>query len=654
MATSQLPATRPILNPAPTSSQIRKPWRRRILLSFGLVITVGLGVLGWTQGHHLLALSAPSTDLLTYTVAPIDLRITATESGTLGSASSVNVLSDVEGQVAIISLVPQATAVSKGDVVVELDSSALKTRQVEQQIVVEKARAAHSQALQAEKVARSQAESDIKTAELLVEFAKLDLQKYKNGDFPQQKRIAESDIALAEEEFKRANDRLKYSEELKELGYLSESQYEADKLMVMRARVKRELANVSAQLLHQYTYTRMMRDLESKVSEAERSLERAQGLAQGSIDQAATNLKAQESALGLEQSRLAHLAEQISKCIMRAPQNGVVVYPVPEDDDLAHLFIKQGAIVRERQHVFSIPDTDILQVSVDVHEAMINQVKPGLTARIWIDVYPDVELTGEVQHVSSLPNDEDWRRSTVKFYETVVTLNEQGPHLRPGMSAKVEILIDELSDVLAAPVQAVVQRGQVGFCFVQESGQPQLQKVRLGKTNHDYVQLLSGLDQGQRIVLSPDMLGIPAETLQQDEVAQASTPAGQPEPTTAPETSEEEDPAIVGVETDYASILTGTTAAVGEAEYEVRVRDGTVIQREFEFVIRNGPSNETVDVVVNGVNIGSAKLDENGGFEAEWSTEDDTFPENFPDGVGTGTTVDIGGILNGTLVGDTP
>ena len=149
--------------------------------------------------------------MLTYTVKSVDLPITVLASGALESASSIRVLSDVEGQVAIISLLPRGAVVKKGDVVVELDSSLLKTRRTEQQIVLEQARAALALAKQALQVAESQAESDVKTAELALKFAELDLRKYLDGDYPQELRVAQSNITLAEEELKQAKLRIDYS-----------------------------------------------------------------------------------------------------------------------------------------------------------------------------------------------------------------------------------------------------------------------------------------------------------------------------------------------------------------------------------------------------------------------------------------------------------
>lgn len=492
------------------------PKLRRFLkyaLILGLVLPpVVWGAIQWDPAAKFLKVVKPTQSLLTYLVHPVNLQITVLASGALESASSIRVHSEVEGQVAIISLLPRGAPVKTGDVVVELDTSALKTRRTEQQILLEQARAAQALAKQALQVAESQAESDVKNAELALKFAELDLRKYLDGDYPQELRVAQSDITLAEEELKRAKERIKYSLELQELGYLSGGQVDADRLMVLRSEVKKVLAQETERLLREFSHQRMKQELESKAEEAKRAMARVTSLARAAVVQAEAKFKAQEATLQLEETKLAHMGEQITKCRMRAPQDGVVVYPIPLEEDPTEMVIKEGANVRERQHVFSLPDTDVLQVNASIHEAMVRQVKKKKKARIWVDAYPELELHGEVREISSLPDPQSWRKSIVKFYPAAVVINEQVEGLRPGMNAKVEIVIKELEDVLAVPIQAVLKSGANGFCYVKtDNAKPELRRLRLGKANDQLVEVKEGLAANEEVILSPDELGFPAE-----------------------------------------------------------------------------------------------------------------------------------------------
>ncbi len=640
----------------------------------GLVVLAG--VIGLGRSGKWLGGALSGTELFTYDVQPIDLDITVLESGTLESASKIDVLSKVEGQVAIIGLVPEGSAVRKGDVVVELESSPLKTRRTEQQIVVEKARAAASQAAQQVAVARSQAESDVKSAELMVEFSQLDIKKYEEGDYPQELRALQTELALAEEELERARVQLEYSRQLKNDGYISDSELGADQSRATRAQWSVDLARNKEILLREFTFPRTKRDLESKVAEANRALERARSLAAATVEQAETGLRAQESTLRLEESKLAHIEQQLERCVMPAPQDGIVIYPVPPDDDLVELFIKAGTIVRERQHVFSISNADLLQISTAVHEAMVDQVKPRMPARIWIDVYPNLELRGEVTRIAPLPQPEDWRRTTVKFYETIVKILDPAPGLRPGMSAKVEIQIDHMSGVLGVPVHTVVQRAQTGFCYVMEGGRPVLRRLRLGRSNETHVEVLEGLSIADRLVLSPDAIGINDEVIRaasaeelQSPVLATALPAAVPTPAEeAPESAEDpaldagQEPApdtaieaapLLVQKTEFKAALLGPTGAVGEAEYEIQVT-GPLSERKFSVDVLYGPPDATWEVTVDGVVVGRVTLDASGSCEIKWKSKHGAFPPNFPESAGSGAVVTVGPDLSGTLAAEPP
>ena len=588
--------------------------------------------------------------LLVHVVQPADLRCTVLDSGTLESAGSVNVLSEVEGDVAIIKLVPEGTRVEKDAVVVELESSTRRATFNQQKITVAKAEATFHQAVQACTTAESLAESEVATAEKDLDFAKLDQGNYEKGEYPLQLRSLQSDTALAQQEFKRAQTQLKFSEELHRDGYINLSEVEADRFKLQQMDYKVQIAQEKERLLQDYTYPRTKRDFESKVVEAGRALARRKVLAAAALEQAKATKRAEEQSLSLEQAKLKHYEEQISKCSMKAPQAGVVVYPTPEDKDQVELFIKEGTKIRERQHVFSIPDTDVLQVNMNIHEAWVNQVKPGMKARIWIDGDRDRELSGAVLAVSPLPQPGDWRRTTVKFYDTKVRIDGATAGLRPGMSAKVEILLDHLQNVLAVPVQSVVSRGRIGVCYVF-TGRPEIRRLRLGKANAEYVVVQEGLSAGERVVLSPDVLGFPADALEQafEAGSQPGVLNGDGSVAAAPADAPQE----TKTETAFEGVLAGPAGITVEAEYKIKTK-GTTTNFKFQIKVQGGPPGATWDVVVDGVRIGNVTVDPTGMCEVEWATKTGNFPANFPVAAGAGSTVKVGTDFSGTLAAVAP
>src|SRR5262249_29459204 len=153
---------------------------------------------------------------VTYTVERSDLRITVVEAGTLQSANSFDVYSELEGQNTIVNIAAEGTWVKQGDLLVELDTSGLTDKLNQQEIAYEKANAELIQAEQAHAIQISLNDSNEQKAQLAVELAELDLKKYREADFDQQKQTVDGEIAIAEAEYERAKDQLGWTKKLRE------------------------------------------------------------------------------------------------------------------------------------------------------------------------------------------------------------------------------------------------------------------------------------------------------------------------------------------------------------------------------------------------------------------------------------------------------
>ncbi|MCA9197636.1 MAG: efflux RND transporter periplasmic adaptor subunit [Planctomycetales bacterium] len=491
--------SRPVVKIQPGKRR-RSPWLLLVLIAVGIA---ALGIYK-TQPEWLADyLPTGSADnYLTHTVELDDLEVKVRASGMLESASTVDVHSEVEGQVGIIRLLARGSAVTQGDVVVELDSSHLKTAMMQQRVAVQQAKAATAQAIEEVQVAKSLADDRTKAAELALKFARLDLKKYLDGDYPQEQRTIESEITLAQEELERAKDRIQYSMDLKAQGYLSQGQFDADKLVLTRCEVALQLAQEKKRLLEEFTYVRTKQDFESKIAQAERELATSTQLAEVTLEQVTNKLEAQRATEELEMAKLQHLEDQITKCQLRAPQDGVVLYPMADDED--DTVVKQGALIRQQQHVFTIPATDSLQVQASIHEAMVHLVTPGTTASIKVEALKDRKLPGKTLDVSALPDLQSWRKSTVNFYPATIELTSDVEGLRPGMNVKVSILVDEVANVLTIPVEAVVRTETETYCYcLNQRRIPTKRLLELGKANDDMVQVVSGLSAGDQVVVSP-------------------------------------------------------------------------------------------------------------------------------------------------------
>ena len=139
-----------------------------------------------------------------------------------------------------------------------------------------------------------------------------------------------------------------------------------------------------------------------------------------------------------------------------------------------------------------------------VHETSVDKVQAGLPARITVEAFPDKVFTGEVTKVSPLPDAQrGFLNPDLKVYNTDVSISELEQSLRPGMSAKVEIIIDQFENILYVPVQAIVNREGTKYCFVQTSNDLEERKVKAGAFNENFIVIYEGLKEGEKVSLNP-------------------------------------------------------------------------------------------------------------------------------------------------------
>jgi multidrug efflux pump subunit AcrA (membrane-fusion protein) len=142
-----------------------------------------------------------------------------------------------------------------------------------------------------------------------------------------------------------------------------------------------------------------------------------------------------------------------------------------------------------------------------VHESSVDKVRPGQHATITVEAFPDKTFHGEVLNVAPLPDPQQGFLSPdVKVYTTKVSIDGSHDFLRPGMSAKVVILVDQLDDVLIVPIQVVANREGKKLCYVMASDTPQPREVGTGAFNDTFVEIISGLEEGEQVLLNPPRL----------------------------------------------------------------------------------------------------------------------------------------------------
>ncbi|MFM8469394.1 MAG: efflux RND transporter periplasmic adaptor subunit [Limisphaerales bacterium] len=424
------------------------------------------------------------------------------EGGTLRAVQELIIRNELEGATTIVSVVPEGTTVKQGDLLVELDSSGLKEKIANQEVTVQNADGAYTKAKEDLEIQKLTMDATVKDAQLKVEFAISDLEKYKEGDWPQTRRAIEARITIAQEEMQRAQDRLNWTKLLEAKGYATKDELKADTLTMKRQEITIAQADEELRLATKYTYPKSVRQLEAAVDTAKLTLVQARQKAASTIKSYEADVTAKLNSFELQRDRLAEMKKQLELTKIYAPQEGLVVYATGSSIS-SGVLIEQGASIRQKQDLIKLPDVTQMMIEIKVHESHVRQVKPGLGAYVTIDSLPDKQFTGVVKKVAVLPDTASrYYNPNMKVYSTEVWISESLQDIKPGVSGRAEVVVTNLPAVLTVPIQAVTTVKGRQVCFVTRGEQDVPVPVEVVLFNDRMIEIRKGQAESDQVLLS--------------------------------------------------------------------------------------------------------------------------------------------------------
>ena len=191
----------------------------------------------------------------------------------------------------------------------------------------------------------------------------------------------------------------------------------------------------------------------------------------------------------------------VDNTIVRAPFAGVVIAKAAQPGEIVSPLSAGGGFTRTG--IGTIVDMDSLEVEVEVGEAFIGRVKPGMATETVLNAYQDWKIPGKV--IAIIPA-ADRGKATVKVR---VGIDAKDARIVPDMGARVSFMEEvKPADTAAkpgvlAPADAIVQRGGKDVVFVMDGEQARQRSVKLGRTLGDDREILQGLAGGDQVILAP-------------------------------------------------------------------------------------------------------------------------------------------------------
>ena len=395
------------------------------------------------------------------------------------------------------------------DVVCELDSADYREKAKQQQIELTQAIASLLQATENVEIQRAQNESDIAAAKLAITLAGLALSEYEEGDFLQQQNELNGKIQLAQVELITAEEFYQFTKRISKKGYRTQNEVEAARFSVTKAEIALKDAKQKLNVLVKYTSKGELAKRGADAKETKLELKRVHRKANAALSQYQSDYTARKLTAEVEQDKYDRLVQQIEVCTLRAPQEGQVVYAKPNSRSREVFTIEEGASVRERQAIIKLPDMTQMKVEAGIHESRISMVRAGQAVLIRVEAYPNEVFRGVVDTISSVPTPGRWPNMDLKEYPTSIRLTpdpdnpENVSRLKPGLTAQIEILVQQRADVLQVPVQSVISVGKRRVAFVLGEKGPERRNLKIGDSSDTAVEILKGVKEGEQVVMNP-------------------------------------------------------------------------------------------------------------------------------------------------------
>ena len=437
--------------------------RRRLLF-----VIIGLALLGATG---LLAVRGrPAANANTvWTVERGPLVVVLTEPGTLRAARSTSYRSPVNGREAeIVHLVPEGLHVGDGDLLVRLE-----TRDLDAEL--------------------RQAVDSVHEAELAVRVADLELLEATAGlestvdgeGLAHRRGEPHQPGAGGTSGFSGCAAEVESLEPLLEQGFITGDELERSRDDLETAEAELAIARRRASVLVEQTHPVATRRAELQLAQ-----KRAQR-------------QAVERRLAAARRRVAEIGDLIERCTIYAAGPGLVVY----EEFMAsspRRKVRLGDRVTPSQGIVRVVDVSRMLVDASVPERSVHRVHPHQPVVVRLEAFPELELSGRIATVGALARTTFDRQLDGRRFDVTVELDPSEAALRPEMTARVDVLVEDRQDVVRVPINAVFESGGMTLLNVLRGRRVEPRQVELGEQNQRFVEVVAGIVPGDRVMLVGD------------------------------------------------------------------------------------------------------------------------------------------------------
>ncbi|HBT64260.1 MAG TPA: hypothetical protein DEB10_06325 [Ruminococcaceae bacterium] len=188
--------------------------------------------------------------------------------------------------------------------------------------------------------------------------------------------------------------------------------------------------------------------------------------------------------------------EQISKDVI-----------TPVSGNVRSVNVVKGGAINTETPCAVISSSDALQVKVSIQESRLRNIKVGQTATVSGTAFLKEKYQGVVSYISSSARQQYVGTVTETVVDAIITLSEKDDSLKPGLSAKSEILVGSQDNCIIVPYEYVLQDEENNeYVYLYKDGFCVKCVIETGKEFSDGLEVISGLSSGDKVIESPDKI----------------------------------------------------------------------------------------------------------------------------------------------------
>lgn len=429
---------------------------------------------------------------------PIEVRTV----GELEASRSTSVACTIRNdQPKIIDLISDGAHVNANDLLVKIDPTPYEKKIEELQSAILDAESQLVTLQHALDWEVEQEKHEARTSEYEMETAELELNKIVNGDGPLERARLFAAMQKAEVKYEELNS---FSDDLillEEQGYLNPTEVRQTQKKLQEEKENFENAKLQYESYVKHVFPMQIKKAETAVKRLVNKQEEAKKNNGYKIAKAQMALAHAEQVLEGAKRQYRDAANELKLTEIRAPSSGMVV--LKEDYRTGQKRKPRvGDTLVRNQAILDLPDMSTMIVKTKVREIDLYKIDIGKPATIEVDAYPNLSFEGKVVFIGILAISDVLRAGDEKNFEIKVQLSSTDPRLRPGMTSRVTIHVENVEDSLSVPIHSVFEANKQHFCYVSQNGYYLKKPIEIGMNNEQWVAVRSGIEENERVCLS--------------------------------------------------------------------------------------------------------------------------------------------------------